>query len=66
MSVYRDNLSAITFYRLSLSLNIVWIYRYRFINIFCYRRQIIAINDFLCTQCPKLGIWRYGKIHGVD
>ena len=27
MGIYRDNLSAITFYRLSLSLKIVWIYR---------------------------------------
>ena len=27
MGIYRDNLSAISFYRLSLSLKIVWIYR---------------------------------------
>ena len=27
MDIYRDNLSAITFYRLSLLLKIVWIYR---------------------------------------
>ena len=27
MGIYRDNLSAIIFYRLSLSLKIVWIYR---------------------------------------
>ena len=27
MGIYRDNLSAITFYRLLLSLKIVWIYR---------------------------------------
>ena len=27
MSIYRDNLSAVIFYRLSLSLKIVWIYR---------------------------------------
>ena len=26
----------------------------------------MAINDSLCTQCSKLGSWRYGKIHGVD
>ena len=41
MGIYRDNLSATIFYRLSLSLKIVLIYRlyrYRFCNIFCYRR----------------------------
>ena len=27
---------------------------------------MIAINDSLCTQCSKLGSWRYGKIYGVD
>ena len=27
MGIYRDNLSAIIYYRLSLSLKIVWIYR---------------------------------------
>ena len=48
----RDNLSAIIYYQLSLSLKIVLIYRlpiYCFCNIFSYRRLIIAINDSLCT-----------------
>ena len=29
-------------------------------------KLIIAVNDSLCTQCSKLGSWRYGKIYGVD
>ena len=52
MGIHQDNLSAIIYYRLSLSLKIV-------------RRYIIAINDSLCAQCSKSVSWRYGKIHSV-
>ena len=59
MGIYRDNfLPIIVIAQNSLDLSITDIV---FVMYF-----VIAINDSLCTQCSKLGSWRYGKIHGVD
>ena len=59
MGIYRDNfLPIIVIAQNSLDLSITDI---AFAIYF-----VIAINDSLCTQCSKLGSWRYGKIHGFD
>ena len=58
MGIYRDNLSAITFYRLSLSLKLILMYRLP-LSLFLYiLLSPINYRDkrFLCTQCLNFKI----------
>ena len=65
MGIYRDNLSAITFYRLSLSLKIIVIYRLSLSLSLYILLSPINYRDkrFICTQClnfkvSELALWK--------
>ena len=67
MGIYRDNISAIIYYRLSLSLKPVLIYRLpiSFRHILCFviadKLSRLAIFYACIVKNSKLVSWRYGK-----